>query len=100
MASFTLRRLSALARDDHLPLGAQQLPLLRSEVPLDRVEQRLELGVLAGRARDGQRSWWSTSATDAPKRPWSCAFADFTCFRFPFSEPDSGKWSSTVRMPT
>ena len=47
-----------------------------------------------------QRSWWSTSATDAPKRLTSCAFAERTNFRFPLSEPASGKCSSKARMPT
>src|SRR3954470_7873297 len=47
-----------------------------------------------------QRSWWSTSATDAPNRFWSCALADLTNFRFPFSDPASGKCNCTESMPT
>src|SRR5690349_13334109 len=47
-----------------------------------------------------QSSWWSTSATETPKRFWSCAFADLTNFRLPLSEPASGKCSSTLRIPT
>src|SRR5438093_5406371 len=47
-----------------------------------------------------QTSWWSTSATEAPKRFWSCAFAERRCARFSFSECASGKCSSNVRMPT
>src|SRR5919201_1295172 len=45
-------------------------------------------------------SWWSTSATEAPNRCWSWAFADLTYLRLPFSDPASGKWSSAERMPT
>ena len=41
-----------------------------------------------------------TSATLAPNRFWSCAFADCTNLRFPFNDEASGKWSSTERMPT
>ena len=47
-----------------------------------------------------QTSWWSTSATDAPTRFWSCAFAERRWWRFSFSECASGKWSSQVRIPT
>src|SRR6266516_3338061 len=47
-----------------------------------------------------QRSWKSTSATDAPNRFCNCAFADLTYFRLPFSDPASGKCNSTERMPT
>src|SRR3954468_6878160 len=47
-----------------------------------------------------QASWWSTSATEAPNRRWSCAFTDRSSFRFPLREWFSGKWSSAERMPT
>src|SRR4051795_12577717 len=47
-----------------------------------------------------QSSWWSTSATDAPKRRCSCALTESSSLRLPFSEWFSGKWSSAERMPT
>jgi hypothetical protein len=59
MASFTRLFLPPpllpLARDDHLPVGSEEHPLLRSEIALDRIEERLELAVLARRACDRER---------------------------------------------
>src|SRR5262249_827805 len=53
--SLTFRRRSALASDDHLPLAAEQLPLLGSQVALNRIEVCLQLRMLAAHARHGKR---------------------------------------------
>ena len=105
IASLTFRRRSALARDDHLPLAAKELEVLRPEVAHDGVEQVLQLGVLARGARHGERRALPQVVVihlchGARNRSCSCAFADLTYFRFPLSDPESGKCSSTVRMPT
>ena len=83
-----------------------ELELLSVQIALGPVEQLLE-SRRSSRATQAtvrparcQSSWWSTSATEAPKRFWSCAFADCTNLRLPLSDPASGKWSSTARIPT
>src|SRR4029450_5864451 len=54
IASLTRRFRPLLARDDHLPLRAQELDALRSEVTLDRVEQLVQLPVTPSGASDRQ----------------------------------------------
>src|SRR5919204_127750 len=54
IASSTFRLRSALARDDHLPVGADELPFSRAQVALDGIEELVQLRVTAAGACHGE----------------------------------------------
>src|SRR5919108_3585239 len=47
-----------------------------------------------------QRSWWSVSATAAPKRRWRWALSELSSLRLPLRLPFSGKWRWISRRQT
>ena len=83
--------------DPHL-LGEARLEPAHDAVDRPRRAARADPPVSAAASVERcQTSWWSTSATVRPCRPWSCALTDCSSARLAFRLPASGKcrWTSS-----